>query len=96
VGSRTVTLKWNGASGLAVGEAMTRRTATGCVDESAVEVLAPLPSQASSRYVLEVRVKGKRNFFTAHRPFVGLSVSTDGKSILYAQNEYSQSDIVLV
>jgi Tol biopolymer transport system component/DNA-binding winged helix-turn-helix (wHTH) protein len=31
-----------------------------------------------------------------NRPFVGLSVSVDGKSILYAQNEYSQSDIVLV
>ena len=31
-----------------------------------------------------------------NRPFVGLSISADGKSILYAQNEYSQSDIMLV
>jgi len=31
-----------------------------------------------------------------NRPFVGLSVSADGKSVLYAQKEYSKSDIMLV
>jgi Tol biopolymer transport system component len=31
-----------------------------------------------------------------NRPFVGMSISADGKSILYAQNEYSKSDIMLV
>jgi len=30
------------------------------------------------------------------QPFVGLSVSADGKSIVYAQEEHSQSDIMLV
>jgi len=31
-----------------------------------------------------------------NRPFVGLSISADGKSILYAQNEFQHSDIMLV
>jgi len=31
-----------------------------------------------------------------NRPFIGLSVSANGKSVLYAQNEYSKSDIMLV
>jgi Tol biopolymer transport system component/DNA-binding winged helix-turn-helix (wHTH) protein len=31
-----------------------------------------------------------------NHPFIGLSVSADGKSVLYAQNEYSKSDIMLV
>jgi Tol biopolymer transport system component len=31
-----------------------------------------------------------------NHPYVGLSVSADGKSILYAQNEYSKSDIMLL
>jgi len=30
------------------------------------------------------------------QPFVGLSVSADGKSIVYAQDEYSRSNIMLV
>jgi hypothetical protein len=30
------------------------------------------------------------------RPFVGLSISADGSSILYAQNDFQRSDIMLV